>query len=186
MLYAHGFVQSVRNDVGLGYVRHRTGDTGHMALPTGCVQVCRPRRQTARKYTAKDVGRIACYAREAGEANDAILAAIAECVQTGECDCERIKQFLSVAADAVILTAALLANRRAAAKEAEALLKRVMTQEGKVKLGTLEKINAWMALGDEADAKMDESLKNLLDSMKTTEQDSFAAPDSGVTIVAPP
>lgn len=186
MLWVGGFVQGVRNDVRVGDVRHRTGDTRYMALPSGCVQVCRPRRQTARKYTAKDVGRIACYAREAGEANDAILAAIAECVSTGECDCERIKLFLAVAADAVVLTAALLANRRTAAREAEALLKRVMTQEGKAKLGTLEKINAWMALGDEADAKIDESLQNLLDSMKAAEQDSFASPDSGVTIVSPP
>ena len=89
-----------------------------MALPAGCRTVCRPARRFPRKYTAEDVGRIACYAREAGESNEAILQAISRCVQvdTG-CDearatAHRLAVAVEVAAASIIALAGVALLRQ--------------------------------------------------------------------------
>lgn len=64
-----------------------------MALPSGCFTVCRPKRKFERKFSAKDVGRVVCYAKQAGESDANIRAEIQKsgCLEAGEeCNCDEL------------------------------------------------------------------------------------------------
>lgn len=80
-------------------------------MAPACVRRCAPNRKTKRKFTAADVGRIACAARAAGESNAAILREISECVdfeKQEDCDCKKAKQIIDLADTALQVAEILL------------------------------------------------------------------------------
>lgn len=83
-----------------------------MAKTAKCRIVCDYRKKE-RPYTAKDVGRIACYAIRAGEDPDDIRRELLRCMpeepEEIECDCQRLKQTIKNAQLAAALAAALIA-----------------------------------------------------------------------------
>ena len=154
-----------------------------MALPTGCFKVCRPARKEPRKFTAKDVGRAACYAREAGESSADIMAEVGKCVEVGECDCERIGQKVGIALAALGILATVFLSRgkanKLAAEETTALIERLRASSSTVPVGTIqiaEEVRSMLLLGGEVDAEMNAAFQDLLDNLKGIQQDSFATP----------
>lgn len=61
-------------------------------MPIVCID--RPNRTKVRTFSAKDVGRIACKAVEAGESPAEIVKQLEECLGKQLCDRERIRQEL--------------------------------------------------------------------------------------------
>jgi hypothetical protein len=60
-------------------------------MPIVCYR--KPNRTKARRYTAKDAGRIICYARKNGYSQAEIVREAGKCLDDF-CDCERVKQNL--------------------------------------------------------------------------------------------
>jgi len=83
------------------------------------VRVCRdiPKRSKARVFTAKDVGRIVCYAIADGASIQDIRDEMEECMgEQEDCECDRLKQLivnLNLLLEAVGLALSLLAGVRA-------------------------------------------------------------------------
>lgn len=75
-------------------------------MPRVCYE--RPNRSQPRRYSAKDAGRIICYARKYGATYGEIIAESRRrgCVGLEACDCEEVKNFvqtvLELAAGAVL------------------------------------------------------------------------------------
>jgi len=90
------------------------------------VCINRPNRTYPRRYTAKDVGRIACYAMDAGATQQEIISELNKRCLKDLCDCERIRSvvldLLSLLLGAVI---AFFVPIEAAAGAMLALISRV-------------------------------------------------------------
>lgn len=79
-----------------------------MALPPGCAKRCRPARKRVRRYTAKDVGRIACKAMSQGVSRGTIYREIEErCGKGVVCDCEKVAALLPEVLKALALAVAV-------------------------------------------------------------------------------
>lgn len=105
----------------------------------------KPARARARTFTAKDVGRIVCYAIEDGESKADIRKAIAKCLDDGEETCDEVREEnkkwrnvaiaisavagILVLRQAAILIAARLALRVAINKQFRELMLRIIRDE---------------------------------------------------------
>lgn len=79
-----------------------------MALPPGCAKSCRPARKRVRRFTATDVGRIACKAIRQGVSRAAIQREIEKkCGKGVDCDCEKVAARLPEVLKALALAVAV-------------------------------------------------------------------------------
>lgn len=147
-----------------------------MALPEGRICFTRPDRSTPRKYTASDVGRIVRYAREAGESEEDICAAIVlkGGLQCGDCDCERLKQLIELTLGVIALVVAVRARNRRAMKEALEVIRKAQ-ESSRQAMGRieLEKVQSYITSMEKSDAQLDESLDSLQELLLESQSTAF-------------
>jgi phage terminase Nu1 subunit (DNA packaging protein) len=89
-------------------------------------KICRyvPNRKKLRVFTAKDVGRIACYALEDGADPAEMRHELQRCLPDDEeCECERAKRLLLIGLAVLAFAAAGIAKRSTVGRAVDALRK---------------------------------------------------------------
>jgi len=82
-----------------------------MALKPGPTCFVRPKRSRVRRYSAKDCGRIVCYALAAGESHEDVFDEVKKCLGD-PCETERVRAFLKALLELMVAILAAMALAR--------------------------------------------------------------------------
>jgi len=160
-------------------------------MPKVCIE--RPNRTKARVYTAKDVGRIICYAIADGATIQEIRDAAEECMgEQEDCECDRLKQLiqnLNLLLEAVGLALSLLAGVKALrtilVKGRKALEAKGAAKEAKELDDFIEGDFKRIEEGGKAIPKLTEAVAKYRNELTLAERELFSKRVAGVIIREP-
>lgn len=139
----------------------------------------KPNREYPRRFNARAVGRIARYAKEAGESDTEICRELAEQAQLrcGECDCVKLKALVALALGVMAFAAAIRVRNKEAMQEAiAAIAKAQRSARGTLGRIELEKVNSLLLFVDNNEDSMQEELDKLNDELLNAMKQSFEKP----------
>ena len=167
-----------------------------MAKTSGLHCYHRPNRKTARRFSAKDAGRVARYALESGESCTDVRFEIEKSLtESGcppeNCDCVLITEEVLAAVAAIAAIATVLISRgkanKLAAEETAALIERLRKASGQTPTGqikVLEQLKGLFEMNASQDDEIAAGLNNLLDRMQRSVQ-AEATVDAGQITITP-
>lgn len=139
----------------------------------------KPNREYPRRFNARAVGRIARYAKEAGESDNEICFQLSEQAQLrcGECDCVKLKALVALALGVMAFAAAVrIRNKEAMTEAIAAISKAQRSARGTLGRIELEKVNSLLILVDSGEDSMQEELDKLNDELLNAMKQSFEKP----------